>query len=426
MGVIRRSDFDDDDSGGGGAGQPAGDARGGAGEAVEAAVSEGAPAGSMPVADKAAPNPALEVWAKALEGGCDVFTDTAPEPMPSLLRCGQTGADAGPFLGAAGLLAGAGAVGKSFAALDLAVRVAAGRPAGAMSWQWCGFDILEAGPVVYVAAEDPVHELRVRLFKLTQGLTLEQRAKVRERLTVVPLADTAPELIRTWRLTRGMYPDEIEPAGLRMPGEKDRWPGVSETLVSGSDLVKLMRNDLRARREAGRGPMLVVLDPLSRLGGSDAETDNAVASRLMRELGGLAVDSGAAVLVVHHTTKAARSSGVADGTGIRGASALIDGARWAAELTEAGEAVKLSVVKASYGRKAGPRYLRRDEGGGLRLELPAETTAREAVEDEEKPTKPPKQRKQGSRAKQLKAPDVKAMAAGEGRGKADEGIDYGG
>jgi hypothetical protein len=412
MGVIRRSDFDDDDNAGGG--QPAGDARGGAGDAVP---------GSMPVADKV-PNPALEVWAKALEDGGGWYAETEPETMPSLLA--SDGVDAGPFLGAAGLLAGAGAVGKSFAALDLAVKVAAGRPLGG-PWQWCGFDILEAGPVVYVAAEDPAPELRSRLFRLTQGLTSEQRTKVRERLTVVPLADTAPELIRTWRLTRGMYTDEIEPAGVRMPGKKDRWPGVSETLVSGSDLVKLMRKDLRERREAGRGPVLVVLDPLSRLGGSDAESENAVAARLMRELGGLAVDAGAAVLVVHHTTKAARASGAADGTGIRGASALIDGARWAAELTEDGEAVKLSVVKASYGRKAAPRYLRRDDVGRLRLELPGETTTREIDEADEGAGKTRKQSKgsKGLRAKQSKAPDVKAKAAGEGaetkrRGYADD------
>lgn len=363
------------------------------------------------------PNPAVEVWSKALEDGGDWYADKAPQPMPSLLWCGQTGADAGPFLGSAGLLAGAGAVGKSFAALDLAVRVAAGRPAGAMSWQWCGFDILDAGPVVYVAAEDPAPELRSRLFRLTEGLTSEQRTKVRERLTVVALADTAPELIRTWRLTRQMYADEIEPAGLRMPGDKDRWPGVSETLVSGSKLVKRMRDDLRARREAGRGPVLIVLDPLARLGGSDAESENAVAARLMRELGGLAVDAGAAVLVVHHTTKAARASGAADGTGIRGASALIDGARWAAELTEDGEAVKLSVVKASYGRKAGPRYLRRDEAGRLRLELPGETTTREVGEAEaRKQSKGSKGKGKAAKASATKgkAPDVKAKAAGEG------------
>jgi RecA-family ATPase len=309
----------------------------------------------------------------------------APKLPPSLLA--RENRDIGPWLGTAGILAGAGNVGKTWAALDLALRVAAGAA------EWLGCRILEPGRVVYVAAEDPAEILAGRLSVLAQRLTDDEKDRAETRFRLVSLAESSPELLRVLRIVREAEPGELKGKagavplrdGVPVPGR--RLPSVAETIVESSELLKIMREDLRQARQAGDPVRLVVLDPLARLGGSDAETDNAVAARLMRELGGLAIDAGGAVLVVHHTTKAARASGTADGTGIRGASALVDGARWAAELTAGDEdasppAVTLSISKASYGRRGRPVSLR-SEDGPLRIETAGEQQQRNAAAEEE-------------------------------------------
>ncbi len=316
-----------------------------------------------------------------------------PAPPPSILRL--NGADAGPFRGSAGILAGAGGIGKSWAALDLACKVAAGQDVG--PHLWCGFDIMESGRVVYVAAEDPESVLAGRLYDLSAGLTDVQRARLSERLHVVSLADSAPELLRVWRISRQMEPNEAADAGLACKVVTDdaglpvslRSPNVSEVKTLASELMEAMKKSL-----SGAGVVLVVMDPLSRLGGSDAETDNAVAARLMRELGGLAVAADAAVLVVHHTTKAARGKDSADGTGVRGSSALMDGSRWAAELTATKTGALLTVTKASYAKAAFPVHLRRGDGGILRAETAGERDERLAAEEAE--TKPTTRKAKGS------------------------------
>jgi RecA-family ATPase len=381
------------------------------GEPVGVAV----PAPAVEVVDTGAVK-ALKAWSEAWHSGGGVDWENPEPPPPSLLR--REGRDVGPWLGAAGILAGAGAVGKTWAGLDLALRVAAGAA------EWLGFGIAEPGRVVYVAAEDPKSVLAQRLHVLAKALRPEERQWALARLKVVSLAHTSPELLSVQRISRDATAEEVRGWGF---GESKRWPSVSATMVERSALLDAMRKDLLEARGGPDPVRLVVLDPLARLGGSDAESENAVAARLMRELGGLADDAGAAVVVVHHTTKAARAAGTADGTGIRGASGLVDGSRWAAELTAVDEeapadrrgerVVLLSVSKASYGRQTEPVRLWRTVDGPLRVETEGEEKQREAAERLEREARAARKSKAGeggsSKGSKGSTRDVKAAAAGE-------------
>jgi DnaB helicase-like protein/AAA domain-containing protein len=77
------------------------------------------------------------------------------------------------------------------------------------------------------------------------------------------------------------------------------------------------------------GWSLIVLDPVSRLMGADAETDNAAATQFIALLEELTIDlpGNPTVLFAHHISKAALRTDAQDQTASRGASGLTDGAR---------------------------------------------------------------------------------------------------
>ncbi len=78
------------------------------------------------------------------------------------------------------------------------------------------------------------------------------------------------------------------------------------------------------------GWSLIILDPISRLMGSDAETDNAAATQFIALLEELTIDlpGNPTILFAHHVTKSAiNSEEKQNQTAARGASALTDGVR---------------------------------------------------------------------------------------------------
>jgi hypothetical protein len=134
----------------------------------------------------------------------------------------------------------------------------------------------------------------------------------------------------------------------------------------------------------------VILDPLSRFAGPDVETDNAAATRLIQVLESFTkLTGGPAVMVAHHTTKGSRKEGSdgGDATAIRGSSALVDGARWTANMERvarvdenAPDFVRLTVTKSNYAAfpkscKAGLLLVRVPGSGGLRAADKEETAA---------------------------------------------------
>jgi hypothetical protein len=132
---------------------------------------------------------------------------------------------------------------------------------------------------------------------------------------------------------------------------------------------------------------LIVIDPLSRFAGPDAEKDNAAATRFVQCLEALAKAGGpkpgATVIVAHHTNKVSRDGKAnLSSTASRGSSAFTDGARFQCGLgveeldvatehvRQLGEVVTLSVTKSNYAEKPLPITLRRDrKHGGVLLPL---------------------------------------------------------
>jgi RecA-family ATPase len=125
---------------------------------------------------------------------------------------------------------------------------------------------------------------------------------------------------------------------------------------------------------------LVILDPLSRFAGPEAERDNAAATRFVEASESLLAPTRS-VLVAHHTNQTSRSNGTVDATAGRGVTGLVDGPRWQCALSveslkfdspeeaeRLGEVVTFKVTKSNYARKPAPIVLRRDleHGGALR------------------------------------------------------------
>jgi RecA-family ATPase len=262
-------------------------------------------------------------------------------------------------LGKVGLLASAGGVGKTMALCQLAIAVAAGVP-----WLGNGLErssgwhvpIASRGRVLLLLGEEDEEEAHRRLYNAASALGLDDagRAQAAERVCVVPLAGEACALTA-------------------------RAEGV--TFETGDFAA------LRERLASAAGPdgwRLVVVDPLARFADAEAEVDNAAATRFVQALEGLtkvngkgsdgAPRPGPAVLVAHHTSKASRRDGDASGNAVRGASALIDGARWCATLEAVNptadedpgfEGVRLALVKSNYSASAPALLLRRGPHGRL-------------------------------------------------------------
>lgn len=132
--------------------------------------------------------------------------------------------------------------------------------------------------------------------------------------------------------------------------------------------------------QAAAGARLVVLDTLTRFHNLDENSAQDM-KRLLAQLENLAKESGASVLYLHHTNKAAVSNGLGDAQqAARGSSVLVDNARWSAFLAVMTEGerrrfniapedrplyVRWNVNKQNYGAPMADRWYKRDAAGVL-------------------------------------------------------------
>jgi len=255
----------------------------------------------------------------------------------------------GFLAGSVGALVAPGATGKSFWALEAAMAVACGVPGGDI----LGLAPAAAGRVVYLAAEDPEPALVCRLHTLGAHLGQTAREAIAERLLLEPIL------------------------GKRL------------NILDESHLSRVIEVCTDAR--------LLVLDTLSRIHTLD-ENDNGQMARLVSQLEHIAAQTGCAVLFLHHVSKASARERGDEQQAARGASALVDNARWSGYLTQMSESdgkylsdrpydrapigvrrglfVKWGVSKQNYGHGLVPRWFRRDTGGVL---VPVDLV--EAVDD---------------------------------------------
>jgi len=262
----------------------------------------------------------------------------------------------GFLAGTVGALVAPGGTGKSFWALEAAMALTCSVPGG---------DVLRLAPrysgrVIYLAAEDPVPVLIRRVHAIGQYIDQDAQVVIAENLTLEP--------------------------------------------IMGRRMDVMNEEHLKYLIEYSNSARLIILDTLSRLHSLD-ENSNSDMARLVSVLEYVATSTGAAVLYLHHVSKSsARDSQTDQQQAARGASALIDNARWCGFLTKmtSEEAKKLSncpddpypigperrgfflrfgVSKQNYDVPIADRWYQRKDGGVL---VPVELVEPKRGKDNEK------------------------------------------
>lgn len=267
--------------------------------------------------------PAPPPWAdRVLDVESRWFTQ-APARRTWLLRDHRTSEGVLP-LGKVGQLVAEGGGGKTMALVQLVVAV----PNGG---RWLGaLDVASPGRVLAILGEEDFEETQRRIFYAARAGKVAAPAD--GMIVTMPLAGLPSEMVCR------------DPDGNPTDAPFLRW----------------LREYLRAHNDW----RLIVIDPLSRFAGLDAEKDNAQATRFIEALESIAVQTGATVLVAHHSNQSSRGGGRVGATASRGVTALVDGVRWAATMgveqvegldpiarERLGELVTVSFVKSNYSRK---------------------------------------------------------------------------
>ena len=263
----------------------------------------------------------------------------------------------GFLAGTVGTVVAPGATGKSYLALEMAMGIACTVAGGDL----LGLKPQHTGRVAYIAAEDPQPVLTQRLHAIGAHLNQEARESIAENVDIEPVMGSRLDLMRDDHLER---------------------------------MIRYCE-----------GARLIILDTLSRVHTMD-ENSNGEMSKLFGVLEQIAAQTGAAVLFLHHTSKAASFGEQTDHQhASRGASLLTDNARFAASLVKMGDKdaskygvaesrrsffVRWSISKNNYGSPTDDRWYERREGGVLtpavlelaRQEKPRDKAVRDDKEDE--------------------------------------------
>lgn len=263
----------------------------------------------------------------------------------------------GFLAGTVGALVSPGATGKSFLTLEAAMGIACSVAGGDL----LGFEPQRNGRVVYFAGEDPANVLIRRVHAIGKQLPTEARQSIAANLALEPIM------------------------GKRL------------NVIDDKHLARVV--------EYCAGARLVVFDTLSRIHQLD-ENSNGDMAYLVSTLEHIADKTGAGILYLHHVSKGSSSAGQADQQhAARGASALIDNARWSAyvaRMTEQ-EAEKLSdridrqpigdrrgfyvrfgENKQNYGVDQPARWFERRDGGVL---MPVDLVSASSSQDKAKPAR---------------------------------------
>ena len=241
-----------------------------------------------------------------------------------------------PF-GVVGLLAAAGSTGKSMALLQLAVSCCTGEP-------WLGQPLGRSGSVLLISAEEDREEIHRRLWMVTQHY--QSTKLIAERLFI-----------------------------LERVGFDNRLTHIEDREVVMTDLVKRIIRTVEQMPD----PVLIVLDPISRFDGGDGN-DNGDATRLIEAAERIRKATGCTVIMAHHMSKAGIRDPESGQEAVRGASGLVDGARWVGVLRTMGQGeakrygaapddakhhVRFTTPKSNYSEPWPGMWLERTAGGVL-------------------------------------------------------------
>jgi replicative DNA helicase len=234
------------------------------------------------------------------------FLLTQPTEKQMLLEYADESGNRKGFLpkGIVSMLVGAGGVGKTHLLAQLAISVATGTP-------WldtfnptihCGEG--NKGNVFFGLGENQDDDIHRILYKASK--------KIREHQPDITKEDPIKEASK--RLATFSF------CGHQSAFIEDKKPSLYFRQLK-MRLIELAPKD---------GWSLIILDPISRLMGADAETDNAAATQFIALLEELSIDlpGNPTILFAHHTNKAAMQMGSSQNqSSARGSSALTDGVR---------------------------------------------------------------------------------------------------
>lgn len=222
-----------------------------------------------------------------------------------------------------GMLASAGGVGKTMLVCQLALLVGSGcaRP---FIGDLVVADEARGGRVLLVVGEEDGAEIRRRVYNaaLALRLTPEQRERAIANIVPLPMRGRECALVAADPASRTTYRTPLH-----------------------AELLERLRAD---------GPWaLVILDPMSRFGGTEAESSNGLATLFVSAAEALCeVPGGPAVLIAHHTSQLSRRDSDRSAVAVRGVTGIVDGVRWVSVMTVAdgsgGTVVELSIAKTNY------------------------------------------------------------------------------
>lgn len=237
----------------------------------------------------------------------------------------------GPAPGGFGLIVGADGVGKGWLTLDIMLGCALARPMNVPTFACRGLPLR----VRYLCYEDEPRVLRWRLDRVCEAAGIDAAA---------------------WR--------DAEAAGtLRIAAD------LAPLFVQGAHDAPRPTDMFRSlAKSLERDPAdLCIIDPLAAATVLQSENDNSALNAVAVSLRDLARNTGCAVLLTHHTSKANRDA--ADHHASRGGSALTGAARWVLRLIQHGgdrSRLVAGIPKNSYGRGLGEITLERLDKGVLR------------------------------------------------------------
>jgi AAA domain len=258
-----------------------------------------------------------------------------------------------PFIrkGIVGMLVGAGGVGKTHALAQLAISIATGT-------DWLGkFPIEQPGYVFMGLGENAADDIHRLLRKIVIGLSKKDLNHT--------FFDKDPFLEAGKRL-----------AVMSFTGSDATFVHQGHPTAFFEDFLSQLKS-----KEPEEGWSCIILDPISRFLGADAETDNAAATRFISLLERMTLElkGSPTVLFGHHMNKSGVGSKTTDQSAARGSSALTDGVRWQANLErvrkmENGQEsdsyeinqISLKTVKSNFTAILPEQRLQKDETGCLR------------------------------------------------------------
>lgn len=228
------------------------------------------------------------------------------------------------------LLGGHGGAGKSIVGLALAAHVAGGEHT------WAGHRV-EDGRALYVSLEDPGEVVRFRLRRIVEAYGLDA-AKIERRLTVLDGTGSDATLA-----------GEINDLGVRR-------------LAFTGGLAEL--------EDAARGQRMIVIDNASDAYAGN-ENERRQVRQFIRELGRIAHENDAGLILLAHIDKAAARNG-SQGNSYSGSTAWHNSVRARLALAANDGVVELTPEKLNHGKLAEPITLQWTDAGVL---MPVDRTS---------------------------------------------------